>query len=373
MSKKKIRVNYVFQSYPVFYQPYIPPVVNSLFRHNGIELRVKVFKGPVGHNVVKLPSYNFRRIYETLYQLMKRHPKKLNFLEIKSLKENVDIIHIQDSFLHQKIFGLLSLPIQERPKIIITLRGSDTYVKPWLQQRWFEFYKGQAMHVDAFIVMSNHQKNYLCRKWGISKNKIHVIPISLHSTKNLPPKQRNKKTIRISSAYRMCWEKNIEGNLRVVRILKEKGFKVKYDLYGDGPDVGQVFYLIEKYEIQEEVVYHGKVKHDKLIEALQKSDFYLQLSHSESLGMSVIEAQSLGLPVIVSTADGLPEAIQNGVTGYAVRPEDSEQASQHIIDLWGNESMYEMFSKQSIKFVNTNFTMQKEIDSLVGVYKNLLS
>src|SRR5690606_22942095 len=133
---------------------------------------------------------------EKLFGLTHKFHPKLNYAEILLLQRKIDIVHIQHSYLFPKIMGLLAQPSLNRPKIIITLRGGDTYVKPWVQKKWADFYTNYGNKVDAFITMSEHQKNYLHTKWGIEKAKIHVIPISFGLRFNSTPKKPDKTKIK---------------------------------------------------------------------------------------------------------------------------------------------------------------------------------
>lgn len=201
-----MKVFQVFESYPLFYQPYIPPVLDKLSTQ--IDSEIIAFEGHVktGEKASVLPSYYYRKIYEKISQKLNKKYKNLNYLEILAIKQNVDVIHIQHSFLFNKIKNLLNRNSSERPKIVITLRGGDTYIKPWIQKRWRDFYKNEGNKVDAFIVMSENQKQYLMR-WGVSENIIKVIPISFGEKFKVEPKLPNKDKLKLVSVFRMCWEK----------------------------------------------------------------------------------------------------------------------------------------------------------------------
>ncbi|PWI31508.1 hypothetical protein DI383_02235 [Flavobacteriaceae bacterium LYZ1037] len=369
--QKTIKVRQVFQSYPIFYQPYIPPVMDALWQHPELDFGIQIFVEGEGPYVNKMPSYYYRRIFEKLLQKFNKKPYPLNYLEWKAIKQDVDVVHIQDSYLFKKIYGLLHLDAKKRPKVVITLRGNDTYVKPWIQKKWQDFYKIYGNKVDAFIVMSIHQKNYLHTNWGISLDRIHVIPISYGNKHAHQPKTLNSETIKIVSAFRMCWEKNIDGNLRTIAHLKSLGAKIKYDLYGDGPDAGQVSYLINKYDLQYEVCYHGRIENKELKKRLIDYDFFLQLSHSDALPTSVLEAQSYGLPAIVANSGGLPESIVPYKSGYVVEAYDTKQAAKAILDLWNDSKKYENFSQQAIAHSQTNFTISNEVNRLLMLYRSL--
>lgn len=365
----KIKLAYIFEPYPIFYQPYITHLIDKIGQHENIDLSLKAFQDVGGktEDVEFFPNHR-RNIYKLPY-LFSKYYKKLTYPEIRMLK--YDIIHLQHSFLFTKIAALLMLPKAEKPKIIITLRGSDTYIKPWISQEWIDFYKKGSENVDAFITMSHHQKKYL-QKWDVPAHKIHVIPISLSETTTAMARNPNAKELKIVSIFRMQWEKNIDGNLRLIQELKSIGIPVKYDIYGDGRDIGQLFYLIDKYNLGNCVTIHGR-KENELIKAnLPKYDFILQLSHSESLGMTVIEAQACGVPGIVSDVGGLVEIIKDGENGIVVKNNDIGYAVNSIIKLWQSRESYYKKSENAIVNAKENFNLNREADKLIGLYQNLL-
>ena len=367
-----MKIFQVFESYPLFYQPYIPPVLKKIAKIKGLEIKIIAYKG----NSVKdneafiLPNYYFRKIWEKFNQTFYKKYNDLNFLEIKSLKENIDIIHIQHSFLFSKVLGLLKIDIDKRPKIIITLRGGDTYIKPWISKRWKKFYKDHGSQVDAFIVMSEDQKKYLTR-WGVPQENIHVIPISFGEKFEIEPKYPNKNELKLVSVFRMCWEKDIADNLRLVKQLKEFGIKVQYDVYGDGPDLGQLYYLRDKFDLVKEVNILGKVANKVLKSELIKYDFLIQLSLSEALPTSVMEAQSMGLPAVVSNVGGLPEIIDNNYNGIILK-DLSIIELQRISDLWRNKDLYYEYSKASINLSQSRYNINVESRKLLNLYKSLI-
>jgi glycosyltransferase involved in cell wall biosynthesis len=366
---KRIKVIQVLEQYGEAYQPYIPPVIQRLKHKEELEVLVYTTEPCKSENV----DFNTSHLKRELNKLAKIFFKKslineLNFV----LKNSPDIIHLQHSFLYPKFLKIFDKPTLSRPKIVITLRGADTYLRPWHKIKWRSFYKEYGNEVDAFITVSNNQKKYLT-KWGVEPSRIHVIPISFGEKSVALPKQSIEGEIRIISAHRMTWEKNIDGNLRTVKEIIELGEKVRYDIYGDGRDASQVYYLIDKYQLNDIATYHGKISNDRLKEKLKSSDIFLQLSHSESFGASVIEAQSMGLPAIISDSDGMPETIINGQTGYTFNPWNIESAADAIIKLKKDSVLFHNFSEAAIENVNSNFTYNNEVNKLFELYTNLVN
>lgn len=371
--KQAMIIIQLFDQYSQFYQPYIPPVVTALLERKDINLKIVAFRGRNNKedDVKVLPHYIKRKVFAKLLQQGSKVYRNLDYFEIKALRDKVDIIHLQHSYLHSKIIRLLARPSQNRPKIVITLRGADTYVRPWVRSNWRDFYRDYGNKVDAFITMSEHQKNYLHTKWGVEKERIHLIPISFGTAFEVEPKTPDPATIKLVSVFRMCWEKNIVDNLRFVKAVKERNVPITYVVYGDGPDLGQLYYLRDQYGLTEEVTILGSVPNEVLKKDLKQYDFILQLSHSESLGMSVIEAQSYGVPAIVSNNGGLPEVIINGKNGVVIDLENIEVAVQEVISIWSNPNLYCQYAHHSINQVHQNYTIENEVEKLKNLYFKL--
>ncbi len=370
MGNKVVKIFQVLDEYPVFYQPYLPPVLKAFNEDDDFQSQIVTFKQLKGEKAdVILPHYKLRHIKDRLNNVFKNYT--INYLERLAINANVDIIHLQHSYLFSKIVNLLKLQRSERPKVVMTLRGGDSYVKPWVYKKWQVFYRDYADKVDVFIVMSEHQREYVSSKWGVKKRKIHVIPISYIGKISRDFKVPNKKKLNVLSVFRLCWEKNIEQHLRVIKRLNDNGVPVRYTIIGDGKEMGKLKYLVDLFDLKDCVEILGKIPNSELNHYYHKSDLLLQLSLSESLGMSVIEAQAHGLPAIVSDNGGLPEVIRHGKTGYAISIFKEELIIDSMVNLWENEELYKRFSQQAIKNVADKFTVKNEVESLTKLYKSI--
>jgi glycosyltransferase involved in cell wall biosynthesis len=315
---------------PKVYQTYMVELLKNIKS----QLNVTSFAYEKGTNAdIQFKSYSF-------IDLVQRFLHKIKLSKIKSndLKtfNKFDIIHIQHSYLFNK---LKFLPKTSSTKTVITIRGADTYLKPWISKQWRDFFKDDHSKIAAFITVSNHQREYLL-KWGVPREKTYVIPISFGDKSLFKPKSPNERVLKLVSAFRMTWEKNITDCLKLAKILKRRNIDFTYDIYGDGNDLGQVFYLVEKYNLIENISIHGKISNEEFKSRLVDYDFFLQLSISESLGATVIEAQSRGIPCLISSTDGLPETIVHNKTGYILKNDDLDEFCNTCISLWKNKEKY---------------------------------
>ena len=337
-----------------------------------IDSKVIAFKGVSDYEYVEvLPSYQKRIFLQKLRNIISTSDVQLNYLERKAFEAKTDIIHIQHSFLFGKITSLLEFPKLSRPKVVITLRGGDTYIKPWVSKRWKDFYLNYANKVDAFVVMSEDQKQYLGR-WNVPLDRIYVIPISFGLPFKILPKYPNKDKMRVVSVFRMCWEKSISDNLRFIKKIKESGVDISYDVYGDGKDLGQLYFLLDRFGLNDCVQVKGRVENSIIRSRFKNYDFILQLSHSESFGMSIVEAQACGVPAVVSNVGGLPEIVKKNKTGLIGNSDDLETLSKNTVNLWRDKNQYLTFSEFSITNAQKKFNLEVEVKSLISLYKNLL-
>lgn len=358
-----MKILYVYEKMPSTYQQYLL----NLLRIVKSSLNVKTLTyGDDSSADFIIKTYGFKDyIQRVLFQLKVSKYKALDAIVF----DKFDIIHLQHSFLFNKITPLLNQP--RTSKIVITLRGGDTYIKPWIDKRWSDFYRNYGNLVDAYITVSQNQKEYLL-KWGISESKIHVIPVSFGLESKAKPKYPNSNKLHLVSAFRMTWEKNIEGSIRFAKNLKERNIDFHYDIYGSGNDLGQLYYLVDKYDLTDVISIKGKIENDLLKKELVRYDFFVQLSVSEALSVSVLEAQSYGLPCVVSNSDGLKEAIIPNKTGICEDYFNYDFFIDETIKLWKNKEKYYEFSTEAINFVNQNFTLTKEVERLGEMYNDIL-
>jgi glycosyltransferase involved in cell wall biosynthesis len=320
---------------------------------------------------IKSISTTKSKFGKKLYSLVKKIKSKATHDSLSSLQKsllNQDIVHVQHSYLFPHLYKIFKE--EKRPKLVVTLRGADTYIKPLINKKWLDFYKEDF--VDAYVVMSKDQKSKL-ESLGVRPEKIHVIPISFGSPFSAQPKEIDNKKIKIVSAFRLCWEKNINGNLLVIKNLVDNGVPVDYDIYGSGIEKKMLQYLIDKYQLKDHVFYKGAIPNDELKSKLPTYDFYLQLSLSESFGMSVVEAQTHGLPAITSNVGGLLDIVVNDKTGFTVSPNDHKTAAEQLLKLWKDPKTFTEYSGNAIKHAQENFCTQKEVSKLDELYKSLMN
>lgn len=363
----KISVAYIYDTYPQDYQTYIDLIMKNMDDQPMIDSSIYAFNARET-NVISLKYGFLKRATHKVYNSVTRNTVPLYLSELS--KSNNDIIHIQHSYLFGRFLDAFN-NFPERKKFIITLRGADTYLKPWLSENWRSFYEKYGNRI-FFVTMSQHQKKYLTQ-WGVPEHRVFVIPIS-HNNKqkiDVSHKWDDGKLLKIVSVFRMTWEKNIQGNLLFIRRLIDKGINVQYDVYGDGNDLGELYYLVHRLNLNKHVNIMGKVSYHVLMQELQEYHFILQLSVSEALPSSILEGQSLSIPAIISDSDGLPEAVIPNQSAICGQFWDIDKLVDDTLDVWINKDKYISFCEKSHEH-SKNFTVEREASRLIDMYQQIL-
>lgn len=98
-----------------------------------------------------------------------------------------------------------------------------------------------------------------------------------------------------------------------ISILKKYNIDIEYRLAGSG-STEYLSMLAKKYNVEDNIVFCGQIKHENVNEWIDDLDIYIQPSLTEGMPRSVIEAIYRGCPVIVSNAGGMYELIEEKYT-----------------------------------------------------------
>ena len=103
--------------------------------------------------------------------------------------------------------------------------------------------------------------------------------------------------------------KGQETVIRALSVLKKQGKKnFRYHLIGGGDD-SFLRGLASDMKVSEQVIFHGSMNHDRVMEFLDGCDIYIQPSRQEGLPRSLIEGMSKGLLCYGTRVAGIPELL----------------------------------------------------------------
>lgn len=135
--------------------------------------------------------------------------------------------------------------------------------------------------------------------------------------------------IRVVTAGRVSPEKGPDIAVEACRILREKGYDIRWHFVGKVDDETAVS-LAKEYGISEYTVFEGL--HTNPYKFIYNCDIYVQPSRFEGKSIAIEEAKALGVPVVTSAFTTAFSQIEQNKTGI-VADEISAQAIAEKIEL----------------------------------------
>ena len=100
-------------------------------------------------------------------------------------------------------------------------------------------------------------------------------------------------------------------------------------------------------------------------------DVFVHPSLRDGMPNAVLEAMACEKAVVATPVGGVSDVIKDRENGSIVPANDAESLSKAIIELLDNESLRCRLGKSARETIQKEFTLQKELDANLNVYKNL--
>ena len=294
-------------------------------------------------------------------------------IESELRKFEPDIVHTHG--MRAGWLGRLASRYLKCKKVYTEHLWTDTF---HLKNRTYEQFQLRGLrfmdrYTDATIAVSETVADYLIKKRGFDKSKIHTIPNGINErfTKAKPIAKPKGVPHLIGCVGALNDVKNHQTAIRAfARVVKNNPkLNIHFQIVGEGPSRKALENLIAKEKVEERVHLVGRV--DDVLDRLQHFVIFVSLSLSESFGLAVGEAMAVGLPVVVSNISALKNLV--GDTGELVPPQDVAKAADIITKLLKNARLRNELGNKAKRRIVDNFSEKAMIDRTIKLYKELLN
>jgi len=145
---------------------------------------------------------------------------------------------------------------------------------------------------------------------------------------------------------------------------------------GHGTYIDKLNALIKELNLTKNVRFTSFIDDKDLNTFYSMSNIYVMVSRliesegdSEGFGITFLEANACGCPVIGSYSGGIPDAIEDGVNGFLVQPDDPEALANKVIQIFDSKSLHQKLANQGLKRVQTQFTWEIITEQLLSIIK----
>lgn len=253
---------------------------------------------------------------------------------LKKLFNNYDLIYIH--YPTRSILPLFFYPLKNT-KLILNFHGTDVISKSLINKFLFFLIKLRFINIDLIIVPSNYFKNILKNHFN---SKIVVSPSSGVSDNfyesSIEIKNKNK--------FNLCYistinnDKGIFDLCSAILLLNSNNYVL--NIYGSGSSKN--LKLLKHFILKSngKIIFHGKIKNEKIPKILLKNKFLVFPSKKESLGLVGIESLACGVPIIGSNIPGIQTYLVDNFNGLLFKSGNIEDLSKKIDVLFNDNTLY---------------------------------
>lgn len=271
-------------------------------------------------------------------------------------------------------------PIFSKNKIVTTMHDmafrtlEDEF--SFKTKLWKKIITGKSVKkVDKIVAITNFTKSEIEKYYPEQSNKINVIYNGFNDFSNEPIviKNINEGIKNISGKFILSVNtitprKNISGIINSFNLIKEKTDAKLVIAGGNGYKSEEIFDLSKKLDLEDRIVFTGKINDDELKYLYKKAALYIYISFYEGFGLSPLEAMSYGVPTIVSNVTSIPEVVGN--RAIKVAPNDTEEIAKNMYKLLENNKFRESILEKMYT-EKVGFSWGKSGKEMIELYKNI--
>lgn len=202
-----------------------------------------------------------------------------------------------------------------RVRIVARAHGYDLY-EDRNHARYLPFRPYLLDNLGAVLTCSKDGESYLKSKWPEYGSRIRTLYLG---TAPLPDKSNEPKgeVLELASCSRVVEIKRVGLIAEAVKVLDQRGIKVSWTHYGDGPLAGELESISRNFTTCE-AKFPGNVPNNALLQeyASRHYDLFINVSSSEGLPISIMEACGVGIPILATDVGGTSEIVSNGINGF---------------------------------------------------------
>lgn len=279
-----------------------------------------------------------------------------------------DIVNVHWPFPNG-IFGLIAKYLK-KSKLVLTFYGAE-----FILVKHTPFGKTILSYLlrssDKIIAISSHTKECIQK---IKSFPVEIIPFS--------------SAIKFKNNIQITNVNTYNKILFVGRLIERKGvgflidsipevlksIDVRLDIVGNGPLYRDLKSKINKLNLIDKIIMHGKVSDNKLAQFYQDCDVFVLPSivdkwgDTEGLGVVLLEAMSFKKPIIASRVGGIVDIIKNGKTGLLVPEKNPRALAQAIVKIFKDKDLSLKLSEAGYQYGVNNFSWEKIIENILKTY-----
>jgi glycosyltransferase involved in cell wall biosynthesis len=178
----------------------------------------------------------------------------------------------------------------------------------------------------------------LCER-GFDPKNITIIENSVDTGHCTPGDGALKEPDLLLYTGRLKRYKNVAILLSALRLLNERGKRLRLAVAGSGDDEPRLRTCARSLGVEAQVTFEGHVSEERKIDLYRRAALFVNPSNKEGWGITSIEAGACGTAVVANDAPGLRDSVLHGKTGLLYRENDETDLVACIERLTGDPGL----------------------------------
>ena len=208
---------------------------------------------------------------------------------------------------------------------------------------------------------------------GAKPKKMLVLPRGIYLDKFFPPSAPlENKELNIVVTRSLYPEYCHLLMLQAVALLKKSNIPFKLHIVGAGSELDNLKSAAKEMNIEQEVIFYGKIDNKALPDILRKCDVYTSMTRSEGVSASLFEAMACGCYPVVSDLIAMHYWIKNGYNGTLVPIDNAQKLFDGYKLAWENKEHRMMAITHNIALVNEKASLTKNMKTFIDRYNDVI-
>lgn len=209
------------------------------------------------------------------------------------------------------------------------------------------------------------------REIGVNMSKVLVLPKGIDLSL-FTPSTNNSNRIEAIVTRSLQPEYRHDSILKAFGILNQKGIDFSLTIVGDGTRLQFLKDLTRELQIENKVIFTGRISNTELPKLLQQSNIYISMPITEGVSASLFEAMACNCYPVVSDIAGNQSWITHRKNGQLIKIDNIEMLAEELIWSFENPESRNQAILQNKKFVEENANYDVNMKVISEKYHELL-
>lgn len=193
-------------------------------------------------------------------------------------------------------------------------------------------------------------------RMGVPPERVRVVGNGVDTHRFHPPKPGTRAEAEVLYVGRLGTRKGLNHLISAFSLLREGNTKARLRVVGDGPRRRALMAQIQRLRLDGSVRLEGYLSDGEVMAAYQRATCVVSPSLYEGLSTVLLEAMASGAPVVATTVPGSVDAIESGVSGQLVRPQDADALAGAVQDILESPTTAARLGQAARKTVESRYT-----------------